>query len=211
MTPPRQVTVLDYGMGNLRSVTRALEAAGASVRVADTVAEARGAERVVVPGQGAFAEAMRRLNSTGLADVLREHWASDRPYLGICLGLQILLDESDEHGPVSGFGLVSGRVERIPEGTEPDGHRLKIPHMGWNEVSRRVDHPVFAWGDQAPHFYFVHSYVARPTDPADVALSTHHGIELCAGVARGNHVAVQFHPEKSQRPGLALLERFLEL
>jgi glutamine amidotransferase len=211
----RGVTVLDYGMGNLRSVQRALEAAGTEVTVADSASAARGAARLVVPGQGAFRDCMARLTETGLADVLREHWAAERPFLGICLGLQVLFEVSDEHGPVPGLARLPGRVERFAEPlTDAGGARLKIPHMGWNEVRVASDHPVFAGLDAADWsrwFYFVHSYRPVPADADDVALWCDYGGDFCAAVAHDNVVAVQFHPEKSQRAGLELLRRFLAL
>ncbi len=215
MTTTRAVTLLDYGMGNLRSVQRALEAAGATVRFASTAAEAAGADRLVVPGQGAFAECMQRLTAAGLDDLVRAHVASGRPYLGLCLGLQILFDESDEHGPTAGLGLVPGRVVRFPPDLhDAEGRRLKVPHMGWSQVHPAGLHPVWDGlraGGPAAWFYFVHSYTCRPDRDEDVALQATHGVTFCAGYARDATVAVQFHPEKSQATGHDLLRRFLTL
>jgi glutamine amidotransferase len=207
-----KVTVLDYGMGNLHSVVRALDAAGAEVRVAGEVGEARGADRLVVPGQGAFGECMRRLEATGLGDLLRQHWSAGRPYLGICLGLQVLFESSEEQGPLPGFGLLRGQVRRL--GVAKDDARIKVPHMGWNAVYRTGDHPVFRELDgrtAGSWFYFVHSYAADAASSVDATLVCEYGSSFCAGVAKGPLVALQFHPEKSQRAGQALLRRFMAL
>lgn len=195
----QEVVVVDYGMGNLRSVARAFERIGARPRVTDSAAALRTADRVVLPGVGSALDAMSALRRDGLADALREHIAAGRPYLGICLGLQVLLDEAEEGGSGKCLGVLPGRVARFPEESE-----LPIPHMGWNQVKPLREHPVIAEG----YFYFVHGY--RPTDvPAEFWLArTDYGESFASAIGSGSCVAVQFHPEKSQRAGLELLERF---
>jgi glutamine amidotransferase len=197
------VPLVDAGGGNVRSVERALAAAGGEPTLTSDPAAVARAERLVVPGQGAFADCVRGL-AGGLAEAIAGHVAHERPYLGICLGLQILFTESEEGGACSGLSLLPGRVRRLPE--QPG---RKIPHMGWNQVHARSAAALPGVADGA-HFYFVHSYYVEPTEPEDIALSTNYdGFTFCAAVRRGNLFATQFHPEKSQRAGLALLEAFL--
>ena len=195
-----EVVVVDYGMGNLRSVARALERIGARPRVTDSAVDVRAAQRVVLPGVGSALDAMSVLRRDGLADAICEHIAAGRPYLGICLGLQVLLDEAEEGGSGKCLGVIPGRVERFPEASE-----LPVPHMGWNQVKPTREHPVIAEGG---FFYFVHGY--RPTAvPSEFWLArTDYGEGFASAIGRGSCVAVQFHPEKSQHAGLALLERF---
>ena len=201
------IAVVDAGCGNLRSVERALAAAGATPVVTSDPAVVARADRVVVPGQGAFRDCMRGLGG-GLDQAVREHIARGRPYLGICLGLQVLFEESDEQGPCAGLGLLRGRVVRFP--AQPG---LKIPHMGWNQVTPGPAAAAADGGGPAPpageHFYFVHSYYVVPADTSAVALETEYGgVRFCAAVRKDNLYATQFHPEKSQRAGLALLRWF---
>ncbi len=200
----KRVVVLDLGMGNLRSVGRALERAGATVAISGEPEIVAGADRLVVPGQGHFADCARAM-AQGLGDACRAHIATGRPYLGLCLGMQILFDESEEAPGLAGLGHFAGRVVRFEEGREEaPGLRRKVPHMGWNLV--RGAHPLLepeAW------FYFVHSYHCVPRDPSLTVGSTEYGEPVCAVVARDNVVACQFHPEKSQHAGARLLARFL--
>ena len=192
------ILVVDYGMGNLRNVARALERAGARPRVSMDPGEVLRAGRLVVPGVGALGDAMSSLEERGLAAAIRERILDGRPYLGICVGLQILLEEGEE-GRARCLGLIPGKVARFPESSS-----LPVPHMGWNAVKAKQPHPVLRDG----FFYFVHGY--RPCWVPDecVLASTDYGEVFPSALGFDACVAVQFHPEKSQRAGLALLERF---
>jgi glutamine amidotransferase len=206
-TPPPLISVVDYGAGNLRSVAKALERSGAAVEVSGDAAAVRRADAVVLPGVGAFADAVRSLRAKRLDEAIRAAIDAGRPYLGLCLGLQLLFEESDEHGPTPGFGLLSGRVERFPE-VDASGARLRVPHIGWNEVVFASDHPMCRRLPERDTFYFVHSYRAVPADPAVTVGRTDYGGSFAAAVARENVFAVQFHPEKSQAAGRRLLDAF---
>jgi len=204
------VAIVDYGMGNLRSVAKAIEhvAPRARVRVTSDPAQVAAADRVVVPGQGAMPDCMRELDARGLRPaVIRA--AREKPFLGICIGLQMLFDSSEEGG-VTGLGVLPGRVRRFPPRmTALDGGRLKVPHMGWNEVNHADPHPL--WQDIADgaRFYFVHSYYAEADVPAQVAASSLYGIPFTCAVVKDNIFAVQFHPEKSAQSGLVFLGNFM--
>jgi glutamine amidotransferase len=205
------VAVVDYGMGNLRSVAKALEhvAPGCVVRVTDRPEEIDAAERVVFPGQGAMPDCMRELDARGLrAAVL--HAAAHKPFLGICIGLQMLFERSEE-GHVAGLGILPGRVRRFAaEGlVAADGRRLKVPHMGWNRVHQARAHPLWAGIPEGERFYFVHSYVVEPADPELVAGTTDYPGPFTCAVAKARLFAVQFHPEKSHAGGLKLLSNFV--
>ncbi len=204
-----RIAIIDYGMGNLHSIAKALEHAAPTARIEVTNEPARieAADRVVFPGVGAIGQCMEELHRRGLDEVIRR-LALDRPFLGICLGLQALLDRSEESGGTTGLGLVPGQVRRFPEGLrETDGAVLKIPHMGWNQV-HQAPHPLWAGIPDASRFYFVHSYYVQPDDPTRVAGRCHYGLDFAAAVTRGPLFAVQFHPEKSQQAGLRLLANF---
>ena len=206
------VVVVDYGMGNLRSVSKAVEhvAAGrAVVRVTDDGRAIENADRVVFPGQGAMRDCMAELAAHGLLDPMRECLGA-KPVLGICMGLQVLFDSSEEDPDTPGFGWLAGRSVRFPsDPTDRQGRRLKVPHMGWNRVHQRMDHPLWLGIDDAERFYFVHSYYVRPGEDSVIAGTSEYGLEFTAAVAGEQLFAVQFHPEKSQRAGLALLSNFL--
>ena len=200
-----QVAVVDYGSGNLRSVARALARSGVDPRVTNDPAELRRADGVVLPGVGAFADAAANLAAKGLDDAVRGAIEEGRPYLGLCLGLQLLFEESDEHGTTPGLGLLPGRVTRFPD-VDAEGRRLRVPHIGWNEVRFEGRHPVLAALPPADFFYFVHAYRAVPGRDSDVVGRADYGGPFAAAVARDNVLAVQFHPEKSQAAGKRLLD-----
>jgi glutamine amidotransferase len=205
------VVVVDYGMGNLRSVAKAIEHVSpqAEVRVSSDAAEIAAADRVVVPGQGAMPDCMRELAVRGLRDaVIRA--AAEKPFLGICVGLQMLFGHAEE-GDVMGLEILPGRVPRFPHAAmvAADGTRLKVPHMGWNQVQQAEAHPLWDGIDDGARFYFVHSYYVEPESPEVIAGSTHYGIPFTSAVARANIFAVQFHPEKSAQAGLRLLGNFM--
>lgn len=204
--PGADVVLLDYEMSNLRSAGKALERLGARVRVATRPAEASGADAVVLPGVGRFGAAMERLDAHGFTDMLRETAGAGTPILGICLGLQLLFEASEESPGVAGLGLIPGDVRRLVTDR-------KVPHIGWSEVRWRDD-TVFAPDAPAPGpadrtYYFVHSYACVPADRADVLGTADHGSEFVAAAGRANVSGVQFHPEKSSAAGLALLGRWL--
>jgi len=202
------IAIVDYEAGNLTSVAAALAALGVQATVTSSPADIDAAERVIFPGVGAAGSAMRNLKRLGLAEPLRQAVASGKPFLGICLGFQILFEHSDEDNGVDLLGVFRGRVVRFADGMYEGGTGpLKVPQMGWNQAVFRGVHPV--WQDLPPEseFYFVHSYYPVP-DPAAVCATTVYGTAFASGVARGNVVAFQFHPEKSGRPGLQLIRNF---
>ena len=198
------VTIIDYGSGNLRSVQKALERIGVEAVISDDPQRVSEAERVVLPGVGAFDDAMRELRARGLVEPIVAHVRADKPFFGICMGLQLLFETGWEGGENRGLGLLEGDVARfdLPTG-------MKVPHMGWNTVEWRPAAGRFA---QSPGdwYYFVHSYTARPRDASVIAGVTGYGGEFCAAVARGRLFATQFHPEKSQETGMRLLRAFVE-
>ncbi len=202
------VAVVDYGMGNLRSVAKAIEHVAPTARILVTAdpAAVAAADRVVVPGQGAMPDCMRELEARGLrAAVIRA--AAEKPFLGICIGLQMLFEHSEE-GDVPGLAIFPGHVRRFPAAVEAQG--LKVPHMGWNEVVQAMPHPLWAGIADGARFYFVHSYYVEPASPEAIAGSTVYGMPFTSAVARANIFAVQFHPEKSAQDGLRLLANFME-
>ena len=194
------IAIVDVCSGNLRSVERALAHVGADVAVTRDPEVVRRADKIVVPGQGAFGVFMRGLAERGLGEALREAIATGKPYLGICLGLQVLFEHSEE-GDCAGLGVLAGRVTRL----RPTDPRLKIPHMGWNRVRGRA--PGI---DDGAYVYFVHSYRVVPADRSIVALEAEHGETFCAAIEKDHLFACQFHPEKSQAVGLRMLRQFVE-
>ena len=208
--------MVDYGSGNLRSVSQAVlhvaRGSGLDVVVTQRAQDVMDAERVVLPGQGHMADCMRELAASGLKDAVL-HACAHKPLFGVCVGMQMLLDRSDE-GPTDGLGLIPGEVVRfqLQGRQQPDGSRYKVPQMGWNQVFHqlgRVAHPLWADVTDGAHFYFVHSYYARPAQPAHVAGEADYGGRFAAAIARDNIFATQFHPEKSADQGLALYRNFL--
>jgi glutamine amidotransferase len=205
------VAVIDYGMGNLHSVAKALEhvADGQQVIVTHDPARIRAADRVVLPGVGAIRDCMAEMARQGVIDVIHEV-VREKPFLGVCVGMQALMDFSAENGGTPCLGILPGRVEYFGENLgAADGERLKVPHMGWNQVYQERAHPLWNGIAQDARFYFVHSYYVRPADAALTAASTEYGVRFTAAVVRDNVFAVQFHPEKSQHAGLALYANFL--
>ena len=195
------IVIIDYESGNLRSVARAVERAGVTPRVTSDPTALDSAAGVILPGVGSGPAAMSALQSRGLVRPLLDYIAGGRPFLGVCLGLQLLLDATDE-GDADCLGLVPGRVRRLPDG-------LKVPHMGWNTVRFQREHPLWEGIPQDSHFYFVHSYYADPDERDDVAGLTEYGVPFCSIYARDNVVATQFHPEKSGDTGLRIYANFV--
>jgi glutamine amidotransferase len=196
------IAILDYGMGNLRSVEKALERVGAEVEITADASQAVEADGLILPGVGAFPRAMRRLGELGLDRVVRERAAAGVPVLGICLGFQLVFDSSAEHGGAEGLGLVAGEVT----GLEAPG--LKLPHIGWEPVRLERDSGLFAGIETETPFYFVHTFAPRPADAADVVATAGHGERFACAIERPPLYGVQFHPEKSSAAGLKLLENF---
>ena len=207
------IAVIDYGMGNLRSVQKALEFVGAKVIVTHDPDLILNADSVVLPGVGAFKDCMANLEELKLIDPIRKFIDGGKPFLGICLGLQVLFEESAEYGPVAGLGILPGKVIKFSgESSETkNGQPIKIPHMGWNKVEIKKKDPLFDKVDAAPYFYFVHSYYVVPEDQNMIATVTNYGVEFVSGIQHKNIYAFQFHPEKSQALGLSILEQFSNL
>lgn len=206
------IAIIDYGMGNLRSVAKALEqvAPQNQVLVTQQQGDILRADRVVFPGQGSIRDCMRELAHWNLTDVVREA-ALNKPFLGLCLGPQALLQFSEENGGVECLKVLPGRVVWFGELRDPQtGERLKVPHMGWNQVHQSREHPLWAGIPQDSRFYFVHSYYLQPVEPSLVAGQTDYGFKFASVIARDNIFAVQFHPEKSAQAGLRLLANFAD-
>lgn len=203
------VTVIDYGVGNLASIANMLRKSGHTAVVTDQHSEISRASRIILPGVGSFDHAAARLDATGMRDVLLARAAAGVPMLGVCLGMQLLLDSSDE-GELSGLGLIPGRSQRFP--TVFDGKQLRVPHMGWNTIERVPGHAeVLPHVQSGDRFYFVHSFYVRPNDDADILGTTQHGLAFASMIRRENVWGVQFHPEKSHRFGMRLLADFAEV
>lgn len=200
------IAVIDYGMGNLGSVSKALESLGGKAKVTQKDSDLKRAEKIVLPGVGAFYDAMRALARLNLIEPLKEEIASNKIYLGICLGLELLFEKSEEGTGCEGLGILKGDVVRFK------GPGLKVPHIGWNQVKvRKSNCPLFRGIDDNAFFYFVHSYYVRPEDTDDAAAVTDYGSEFTSVVWKDNIYATQYHPEKSQGLGLKFLENFLRL
>lgn len=197
------ISIVDYHAGNLRSVQKALERSGANATITGDAGDILNADALVFPGQGATDASMKTLKSKGLVEPLLDFIASGKPFLGICLGLQLLLDRSEE-GSEPGLGTLAGQVRRLPR-------EIKIPHMGWNQVHFRISHPFLDGVASGSYFYFVHSYYADPQESSVIAGTTTYGMEFCSVLAWRNVVAVQFHPEKSGTSGLKLYSNFVQI
>ncbi len=198
------ITIIDYGAGNLRSVTNAMSLLGYETKVTDDPEDVLNAQAIVLPGVGAAAAAVARLQALGLVGPLRHFIAEKRPFLGVCLGLQILFTGTEEGGWHKCLDIIPGVVRRLPPG-------LKVPHMGWNQVKQKNTHPIFDGIPDEANFYFVHSYYAEPEDRSIIAGETGYGIPICSVIAKGNLIATQFHPEKSGEVGLKIYENFLKI
>jgi imidazole glycerol-phosphate synthase subunit HisH len=197
------IAIMDYGIGNLRSVQKALEKVGAEARLVTTPEGLAGAQALVLPGVGAFGDCAAHFRAAGFAEPLLEAVRAGVPLLGICVGLQLLFDESEEMGLHQGLGLLPGRVRRF-------AGDLKVPQIGWNQIAWQRDHPLAAGVPNAAYAYFVHSYYAEPAQAAHILATTEYGVEYASIVGKDNILATQFHPEKSQDVGLQILTNFVE-
>ena len=200
------IAVIDYDAGNLKSVEKALLSLGEEVLVTRDRQELLHADKVILPGVGHFGDAMEKLRSFGLVDVVKEIAQSGKPFLGICLGLQLLFERSEEAPGVEGLGILKGEILRIP-----DDRGLKVPHIGWNSLKLQNQGRLFRGLEEEPYVYFVHSYYLKAAEPQIVKAVTEYGVQIDASVEQGNVFACQFHPEKSSRTGLAILKNFAKL
>ncbi len=200
------IAIIDYDAGNLKSVEKALLYLGQDVLVTRDREKLLSADKVILPGVGNFGDAMEKLKGYGLVDVIREAAGQGKPFLGICLGLQLLFEKSEEAPGVEGLGILEGEILRIP-----DDRGLKVPHIGWNSLELQNGGRLFAGLEAEPYVYFVHSYYLKAADPQIVKAVTEYGVRIDASVEQGNVFACQFHPEKSSRTGLAILKNFAEL
>ncbi len=198
------IGLIDYGAGNLRSVETTLNSVGFQPRLISDPNQLEGLSHLILPGVGAFGDCSRKLHAQGLADPIREWIAADKPFFGICVGLQILMESSEESPSEPGLGIFKGKVKRF------QSEDLKIPHMGWNPLKvKDINNPIWADIPERPHFYFVHSYYAQPEDESIIAATCDYGVDFCAAIQRGRLFATQFHPEKSQALGARVIKDFL--
>ncbi len=204
------IAIIDYGMGNLRSVQKGFEKVGFEAVVTADPKVVLEAEKVVLPGVGAFRDCMRNLEQGGFVEPILRVIREGRPFLGICVGMQLLLTDSVEFGLYQGLNVIPGHVLRFPEGMEENGERLKVPHMGWNQLSIRRPAPILAGIEEGANVYFVPSYYVMPDDESAVAATATYGVPFCASLWKENVMATQFHPEKSQAIGLRMLKNFGE-
>ncbi|NCC87574.1 MAG: imidazole glycerol phosphate synthase subunit HisH [Clostridia bacterium] len=200
------IAIIDYGAGNLHSVKNALDFLGAQSVITNIEAEIQSADGVILPGVGSFGDAMQSMQKSGLADVVKNVATSGKPFLGICLGLQLLFEGSQESPDVKGLGVLSGKILKIPN---KDG--LKVPHMGWNSLEITQHNGIFSNIESNPYVYFVHSYYLQVENESDVAANTQYGVLINSAVQKGNLCAVQFHPEKSGEIGLKMLSNFINM
>ncbi len=200
------VAIIDYGAGNLSSVKKALDFLGAESEITKDRDKIMAASHIILPGVGSFGDAMDSMNRRGLTETVKEAALSGKPFLGICLGLQLLFESSEESPGVQGLGLLKGKIVEIPK-----DRGLKVPHIGWNSVSLKQTDGIFKGIDQNSYFYFVHSYYLKGADEDAVAATTDYGVEIQCAVQQGNLCATQFHPEKSSKTGLQVLKNFLSM
>ncbi len=198
------IAIIDYGAGNLRSVVNAIRHLGFEPAITSSASDVLGSEAVILPGVGAAGDTMTSLREAGLVEPIRQRIAADRPFLGVCIGLQVLFSETEEGGLHECLGIIPGRVRRLPPGQ-------KVPHMGWNQVRQLSTHPIFRGVPDGANFYFVHSFYAEPEDKALIAGETEYGVAFGSVVVRRNLIATQFHPEKSGEMGLRIYDNFLRL
>jgi glutamine amidotransferase len=198
------IAVIDYGASNLRSVVNAINRLGYEAKITSIPHEILTAQAVILPGVGAAADTMANLETLGLVNPIRRFIAEERPFLGVCIGLQILFNGTEEGGWHNCLGIIPGVVRRLPPG-------LKIPHIGWNQVSQRVYHAIFSGIPDETNFYFVHSYYVEPDDRSLVVGETEYGIPICSVIAKGSLIATQFHPEKSGEVGLKIYDNFIKI
>ena len=202
------IAIVDYGMGNLRSVSKAFQSQGFDVVVTRDPKDILKAAGIVLPGQGAFRDCMKNLKEYELIEPIKNYMDSGKPFLGICMGLQVLFEESDEYSGVPGFGILKGKVVKFPDFKQ---QRLKVPHMGWNEINIKKDVPILEGIPDKSWFYFVHSYYPEPDDDSVSVIKVNYGIEFTAAVQKDNIFACQFHPEKSSDLGLKMIRNFSAL
>lgn len=205
------IAIIDYGMGNLRSVQKGFEKIGSEAVITADPQVVLQADRIVLPGVGAFRDCMHNLEQAGFVEPILKVIAEGRPFLGICVGMQLLFSDSVEFGLYNGLNIIPGHVLRFPDQMSVAGEKLKVPQMGWNQLSFKRRSPVFQGIENGSNVYFVHSYFVKPDDSAVIATTTDYGIEFCSSVWKDNIIATQFHPEKSQAIGLQILKNFAEL
>ncbi|MFH1032194.1 MAG: imidazole glycerol phosphate synthase subunit HisH [Chloroflexota bacterium] len=198
------IAIIDYGAGNLRSVVNAISQLGYTAKVTSSARQLLSAKAVILPGVGAAGDTMANLNKLELSDPIRKYVAEGHPFLGVCIGLQVLFTGTEEGGWHECLDIIKGAVRRLPGG-------LKVPHMGWNQVKQRVSHPIFNGIPDNANFYFVHSYHALPEDESLIAGETDYGTSICSLIAKDNLVATQFHPEKSGEVGLKIYDNFFKM
>ena len=214
---PPKIVIIDYGAGNLRSVARAVAHAGQEPLVTSDPREVPGADALIVPGVGAAADTMRNLREHGMVEPVRAYIAAGKPFFGVCMGQQALLSVSEEGGEHECLGIIPGRVKKLPttvngaSNGNGAGGTLKVPHMGWNRVRQKAEHPIFEGIEDDAYFYFLHSYYPAPDDDACVIGETEYGVTFASVLARDNIVATQFHPEKSSDAGLRMYANFLRI
>lgn len=200
------VAIIDYGAGNLSSVKKALDYLGADCEITQDKDKILSTSHIILPGVGSFGDAMESMKARGLVETIKEVATGDKPFLGICLGLQLLFEHSEESPEAEGLGILKGSIAKIPNDTG-----LKVPHMGWNSISLKQNDGIFANIDDGSYFYFVHSYYLKDADEDVVGATTQYGVEIQCAVQKGKLCATQFHPEKSSEIGLKLLRNFLEM